>query len=323
MKGKHMSTDRTLAAIDAAIDRIRTIPIAQLLGPPTQARGKIHSAAEILQHWDRHKWSAMAIDFRADRPHWQAAVGGADRLLRGLAMFFAGEHQVAGQLARLSLTAPDPQAAFLLTIQASDEVLHSMHFDRFFAEVVGMNMGMQEKLAALTCHASPVFKAVFGELTKSIDRLAVDPANTEDWIAAIVNYHLIAEAYLAFPRQCKLLRFLREAQLLPGFVAGFTGVTRDEVRHLDTGVHLLRGCVQRNAEAARTIAMKVLLLARAMLSAANTSGGQTPGMDSRRTVKTDSSTESLLQRLRLVGLSDLVLNEVTTFFPMMPRVASA
>ena len=58
----------------------------------------------------------------------------------------------------------------------------------------------------------------------------------------------MVEGVLALPGQRRLLRMLRASDLLPGFRAGFTAVTRDESRHVSYGVWALREAVRAGRE---------------------------------------------------------------------------
>jgi ribonucleoside-diphosphate reductase beta chain len=73
-------------------------------------------------------------------------------------------------------------------------------------------------------------------LPEAIDRCRLEPKDPVAFVEAVVTYHLIIEGYLALGGQRNTLRLLRKIGILPGFVAGFTAVARDESRHIGFGV---------------------------------------------------------------------------------------
>jgi len=77
----------------------------------------------------------------------------------------------------------------------------------------------------------------------------VAPGDYGRWVQAVAVYHLMVEAVLALPGQRRLLRLCRANDILPGFRAGFTAVTRDESRHVSYGVWALRQAVRAGREA--------------------------------------------------------------------------
>jgi ribonucleoside-diphosphate reductase beta chain len=91
----------------------------------------------------------------------------------------------------------------------------------------------------------------------SPDCCRLEPKDPVAFVEAVVTYHLIIEGYLALGGQRNTLRLLRKIGILPGFVAGFTAVARDESRYIGFGVLALRRHVLENAEMGRVIARKV------------------------------------------------------------------
>jgi hypothetical protein len=94
-------------------------------------------------------------------------------------------------------------------------------------------------------------------LPEAIDRCRLEPKDPVAFVEAVVTYHLIIEGYLALGGQRNTLRLWRKIGILPGFVAGFTAVARDESRHIGFGVLALRRRVLENPEMSRVIARKV------------------------------------------------------------------
>jgi ribonucleoside-diphosphate reductase beta chain len=146
-----------------------------------------------------------------------------------------------------------------------------------------------------------------------------EPANRRAWVESIVTYHLIIEGYLALAGQRNLLRYFRNAGLMPGFTTGFTAVARDESRHIGFGVLALRRRVVEDAEMGRVVARKVLeLLEPAAQTAVNPESKLNipdpatvpPELRQSPVELREFSIGSLSKRLRSVGLSDATVSSL-------------
>jgi ribonucleoside-diphosphate reductase beta chain len=62
-------------------------------------------------------------------------------------------------------------------------------------------------------------------------------------VQAVTLYHVMVEGVLALAGQRLVLRVLRVNDLLPGFRAGLTAVTRDESRHVSYGIWALQRAI--------------------------------------------------------------------------------
>jgi ribonucleoside-diphosphate reductase beta chain len=77
-------------------------------------------------------------------------------------------------------------------------------------------------------------------LKRRTDRLAVEPEDTEALVEAVTIYHMVIEGMLALTGQHFIMDFNEREDTLPGFVAGFQKVARDEHRHVAFGSVFLR-----------------------------------------------------------------------------------
>src|SRR6185295_4993351 len=128
-------------------------------------------------------------------------------------------------------------------------------FDRFYREVGVLEAaGLQERLEQTSEHLNPEFHTLFDEMLHSrVNRLAVEPEDRETLVEAITIYHMITEGMLALTGQHFIIDFNERAGTLPGFVAGFTLVARDEHRHVAFGARFLRDMAQRDPRYADAI----------------------------------------------------------------------
>src|SRR5437773_6156022 len=98
----------------------------------------------LYEHWERHQWSPLAIDFSIDAATF-AALDAASR--EGLVWVFAhrfqAEFNVAALLAPFLLAAPDYEVQLLLATQMADEHRHVESVLRVYAEVFGIEGGLE------------------------------------------------------------------------------------------------------------------------------------------------------------------------------------
>ena len=200
------------------------------------------SYEDLYARWEKGNWSAMALDFSADRRHWLEDFSELERkaALWNYSMFFHGEDAVADDLSPFIDAAPREEQKYFLATQQVDEARHAVFFHRFMHEVVGHGDGtiasaLEATRPELTWGFVKTFEMldrVTGELRRDRSRAAL--------ARAVAIYHIIVEATLAQPGQHFIAAYLQERDLLPGFRAGMRNVALDEQRHIGFGVKLLR-----------------------------------------------------------------------------------
>lgn len=210
---------------------------------------------DLYRRWERQQWSATDIDFAVDRRQWQAIHETVrNQLQTAFVGFFYGEQAVTDTLSPLVHAAPSEDDRLFLSTQLVDEARHSYFFARVFNEVLGVPGGLRETLAEVAEMRvtgggyGRIFDPDDGELDTLTEAVRLDPGDRSRWVQAVTIYHLLVEGVLALPGQRRLLRILRAGDLLPGFRAGFTAVTRDESRHVSYGVWALREAVRAGRE---------------------------------------------------------------------------
>jgi ribonucleoside-diphosphate reductase beta chain len=211
---------------------------------------------DLYRRWERQQWSATDIDFAADREQWRSLPPALrEQMQRTFVGFFYGEQAVTDTLSPLVHAAPSEDDRLFLSTQLVDEARHSYFFARVFNEILDVAGGLRQTLA----HAARlrftgggygrIFDPEGGELVTLTEAVRTAPHDYSRWVQAVTLYHLMVEGVLALPGQRNALRVLRASDLLPGFRAGFTAVTRDESRHVSYGVWALREAVRAGREA--------------------------------------------------------------------------
>jgi ribonucleoside-diphosphate reductase beta chain len=138
--------------------------------------------------------------------------------------------------------APTEEMRIFLCTQIADEARHVAFFDRFYSEVgVLESDDLEGRLAEVEEHLNDEFGVLFDQaLGTRVNRLAVEPEDTEVLVEAVTIYHMIIEGMLALTGQHFITDYNEQQGTLPGFVDGFTKVARDEHRHVAFGARFLR-----------------------------------------------------------------------------------
>jgi ribonucleoside-diphosphate reductase beta chain len=238
-------------------------------------RGKANllSYQQLYELWERQQWATQDIDFSQDRIDWHERIPEDEKVQRlfGLSAFFTGEQRVTDELGPIMRACPTEEQRIFLSTQIADEARHVQFFNRFFAEVGVLDGtdGVADRLRATEENLTASFTELFDEMLKGrVDRLAVEPEDTEALVEAITLYHMIIEGALALTGQHYIIEYNTKVGTLPGFVEGFSNVARDEHRHIAFGVRFLtdmasaddryRAAIQRTMAEALPVADQVL-----------------------------------------------------------------
>ncbi|MDO9354579.1 MAG: ribonucleotide-diphosphate reductase subunit beta [Solirubrobacteraceae bacterium] len=199
------------------------------------------SYSDLYARWERGHWLATEIDFTQDRIDWQEKLTEGERAaaLWFFALFFHGEDEVADDLSPYVEAAPIEEQTYFLTTQQVDESRHSVFFNRFMHEVVGLGDGTPGAgLQATEGHLTWGHRETFKNLAKVAHELHAD-RSPEKFAEAVTNYHVIVEGTLAQPGQHMMEAWLERRGILPGFLAGMQKISVDEQRHIAFGMKTL------------------------------------------------------------------------------------
>lgn len=285
-----------------------------LLGPEIDS-------ASLYRRWERQQWAVSDLDFAEDVQNWANLPAPVRNVMQHtMTLFFIGEQAVTDTLAPLLHAAPHEDERIFLATQIADEARHTVFFQRFFEEVLGVGGGLHAALEAINPRATEGFRKIFEhQLVEATELVRREPHSVAAWVEGIVTYHLVIEGYLAVTGQRSLLRTLRNAGMMPGFTAGFTAVARDESRHIGFGVLALRRRIAKEPEMARVVSLKVLDLLEPAIRTAVAPDRRLPFEDPREipgplrvngAELREFALSSLAKRLRASGLSDVAAEEI-------------
>lgn len=204
---------------------------------------------DLYRRWEENNWSAMEIDFGADRAGWESLTEMQRRsALWMYSMFFYGEDSVTDNLSPYIDAAPTEEQAYFLTTQQVDEARHAIFFKRFFEEVLERGDGsVASALDSTLPQLGWGYRHVFDRLDRMADELRAD-RSLPKFAQAVTLYHLIVEGTLAQPGQHFIEDHFNKGGELPGFSAGMVNVSRDEQRHIGYGVKTLSEIVPQSEE---------------------------------------------------------------------------
>jgi ribonucleoside-diphosphate reductase beta chain len=200
---------------------------------------------EYLSLYDRYlrqRWNVNDLDFTEDVTDWTERMSDDSRnsFLSIASGFHHGERQVAVELAPLLFGVPENYKVFL-TSHLEDEARHTVFFDRFYREVVGLEGdGIMEILDGSWPYIQETFVGPFGLLAYLTDDLRKDPYNRHLQMKYATTYMIWIEGVLALAVMKITLNFARDFQVLPAFYTGFTATCRDEARHVQGGLRFVR-----------------------------------------------------------------------------------
>jgi len=221
-----------------------------LMASADRGEANLLTYQQLYQLWERQQWATQDIDFTQDKIDWVEKIPPDERFQRmyGLSSFFVGEQRVTSELGPMMRAAPTEEMRLFLSTQIADEARHVAFFNRFYEEVgVLESDNLQDRLAETSTHLNPKFHALFDEMLKSrVDRLAIEPDDTEALVETVTLYHMVIEGMLALTGQHFIISYNEEAGTLPGFVEGFNNVARDEHRHVAFGARFLREMAGRD-----------------------------------------------------------------------------
>nr|WP_228047124.1 ribonucleotide-diphosphate reductase subunit beta [Saccharopolyspora sp. HNM0983] len=206
---------------------------------------KLPGYLDLYRRYLRQRWDVYELDFTADAADWAERMTQEERdaFVSISSGFHHGERQVEVELPVFMLGGGEESKIFMSS-QIEDEARHTVFFDRFYREVVGLpGDSIQDVLDASFEHVSETFIGPFGLLAYQAEELRRDPENPVLRVRYGTNYFLWIEGVLALSVMKITLSYCRNRGFLPGYYAGFTATCRDEARHVQGGMRFLRESV--------------------------------------------------------------------------------
>jgi ribonucleotide reductase beta subunit family protein with ferritin-like domain len=211
----------------------------------------------LYEHWERHQWSALSLDFTTDaRSFRELDEDEREGLLWVFAHRFHAEFNVARQLAPFLLSAPTWELELLLATQTADEHRHLQAVLRVYEEVFGIS-GFAAVQEVADRHLDVAADTLYGRLEQHVSRLDAE-RDPDTFLKAVVVYHLIAEGVVARTAQNLAAPMYERFGDFPGLAHGQRLVARDEARHIGIGVSYCRERMTIEPDRTRALVAEVI-----------------------------------------------------------------
>jgi len=242
-------SDTRLARIEsgdlAGLGRADIDDVIEYVHVPT---ARLPGYRPLYDRYLRQRWNVNDLDFAEDRVDWAERMTDESRnsFLAIASGFHHGERQVEAELAPLLFGVPEDYKVFL-TSHLEDEARHTVFFDRFYREVVGLEGdGIMDILDGSWPFIQETFVGPFGLLAYLTDDLRRDPYDKHLQMKYATTYMIWIEGVLALSVMKITLNYARDFRVLPGFYTGFTATCRDEARHVQAGMRFVRDLVNED-----------------------------------------------------------------------------
>ena len=220
----------------------------------------LHDPQRLYEDWERAHWAAQDVDLTRDARDWQSLANEQrDLLYWALSSLMVAEERISTQFCGLVLAQDDEEEGSYLSTQLVDEVRHMQFYARFQNEVIADPSAIGAHVARAREVLGAPFAKLFDEaLVSAHDRLVREPRNRAAKVDFVTIYHMVIEGTLGITASHFLLDFLRERDLLPGFVDGYSRIASDEQRHIAYGTQFLQRAVAEDPEMADVIRDRIL-----------------------------------------------------------------
>jgi len=209
----------------------------------------------LYKKYLKQRWDVYELDFTQDKIDWNEKMTEEERnsFLAIASGFHHGERQVEIELPVFMIGGSEEEKLHIAA-QIEDEARHTVFFDRFYREVVGLE---GDDLMAVLDQSfqwvSEVFVGPFGLLAYQADEVRRNPYDERARVRYGTTYFLWIEGVLALSVMKVTLSYARWRGFLPAYYAGFTATCRDESRHVQGGMRYLQDAVRKDPTMLREI----------------------------------------------------------------------
>ncbi len=221
----------------------------------TAAEIQLNDPQTLYRRWEEQQWSPFEIDLARDREQWPG-LSDRDRglIYWALSSLMVAEDRITTKFSGLIAAYGSEEEATFLATQQVDEARHMQFYARFRDEVIDAPAIIAAHVESAREQVSPAFRRIFDEaLVEAHEALVAAPEDHLAKVRFVTIYHLILESTLGLTSFRFITRYLERERLLPGFVAGYSRIHRDETRHIGYGVWFLREAARDDDGAGETI----------------------------------------------------------------------
>jgi ribonucleoside-diphosphate reductase beta chain len=262
----------------------------------------------LYRHWEGEQWSPWDVGLETDREQWRDSLSEQDRALVywALSSLMVAEERITTKFAGLVMAGDSEEETTFLATQQVDEARHMQFYARFRDEVIAEPQTIAHHVSRSREELGDSFEVIFDRaLVQAHERLAANPRDAGAKVEFVTIYHLLIEATLGLTAFEFITRYLRDNDLLPGFVEGYGNIHHDEQRHIGYGIWFLRETVARDAEVGdrvRQTLRELLPSVAAALAPPDREGTDWEALGASGDEIRDFALNGLTRRLNIVGV---------------------
>jgi ribonucleoside-diphosphate reductase beta chain len=243
-----LSADTTDTIENSQLQQLEKVDIDDVIEYVNDGLRTLPTPMALYQRYLRQKWNVFDLDFTQDAIDWREKMTDEERavFLRVAQGFHHGERNVEAELPAFMIGADEEDKVFI-TSHMEDEARHTVFFDRFFREAIGVEGdSIMDVLDASYEYRSLPGAGSTGLLSYISDDLLKNPWDQKARVRYATIYHLFIEGVGALSTMKITLGYCRRRGFLPAYYTGFTATCRDEARHVQYGMSFLQDSVRRD-----------------------------------------------------------------------------
>jgi ribonucleoside-diphosphate reductase beta chain len=250
-----LSDQQVLKIESAALKEVLDVDIDDVIEYVHKDLRSLPDYITLYRKYLKQRWDVYDLDFSQDKLDWNEKMTDEERqsFLAIASGFHHGERQVEIELPVFMIGAGEEEKLHI-SAQIEDEARHTVFFDRFYREVVGLpGDDIMDTLDASFPWVAETFVGHFGLLAYQADEVRRNPYDERARVRYGTTYFLWIEGVLALSVMKVTLSYARWRGLLPAYYTGFTATCRDESRHVQGGMKYLQDAVRKDPSMTREI----------------------------------------------------------------------
>src|SRR6201989_3002580 len=233
---------------DSSLEQVLNVDIDEVSEYVPKDLRSLPDFTTLYRRYLKQRWDVYDLDFTQDKIDWDQKMTEEERTsFIGIASgFHHGERQVEIELPVFMIGASEEEKLHIAA-QIEDEARHTVFFDRFYREVVGLKGDdIMDILDASFPWVAETFVGPFGLLAYQADEVRRNPYDERARVRYGTTYFLWIEGVLALSVMKVTLSYARWRGFLPAYYTGFTATCRDESRHVQGGMRYLQQAVRKD-----------------------------------------------------------------------------
>src|SRR5436190_12620674 len=270
----------------------------------TTAEIQLNDPQTLYRRWEDSQWSPFAIDLSQDVRQWSEMTGeDRDLIFFVLSSLMVAEERITTKFSGLVGAYGSEEEATFLSTQQVDEARHMQFYARFQDEVVAAPDVIAAHVERAREHVSDAFRQIFDvALVEAHEQLVAAPHDLSAKVRFVAIYHQILEGTLGLTSFRFITDYLKQNELLPGFVEGYSYIHHDETRHIGYGVWFLRETVKAHPTQADAIRQTLRDLLPAAAESLKPPGEGTAALGVSDDDVRNFALQGLTRRLSIIGV---------------------